>query len=326
MAQVVRPQGFIGPLVTMVIGAILLFNGVPGLLQWIGWIGQSALVVGIESAFDTAFIPLILSAAASIIGLAMVRGGFTSLRGVLRGAGQRAREQVRGGVQQVRREAGQRYGEAVGQAEHLQNAVPQSWRERIEAAAREVEGERARRSGAQPQVHASPQQRPQQPRPQAPRQPQPQPQPQRQGQGQQGYPGQGQQGYQGQQDYQGQAAYQGQQQRQPQPAPGSDRLARIEQLRRQVDSRVQQQVGQLQDAGRQAADRVRQAATDEAARVQQRQLPNPSDEVTALIGRLDLADNERIRRRGSSLTRSSLATSSLSKTSLTLNSLLQHRR
>lgn len=317
MAQVVRPQGFIGPLVTMVIGAILLFNGVPGLLQWIGWIGQSALVVGFESAFDTAFIPLILSAAASIIGLAMVRGGFTSLRGVLRGAGQRAREQVRGGVQQVRREAGQRYGEAVGQAEHLQNAVPQSWRERIEAAAREVEGERARRSGAQPQVHApQQQQRPQQPRPQSQRQPQPQ----RQGQRQQGYPSQGQQGYQGQ------AAYQGQQQRQPQQAPGSDRLARIEQLRRQVDSRVQQQVGQLQDAGRQAADRVRQAGIDEAARVQQRQLPNPSDEVTALIGRLDLADNERIRRRGSSLTRSSLATSSLSKTSLTLNSLLQHRR
>ena len=48
-----------------------------------------------------------------------------------------------------------------------------------------------------------------------------------------------------------------------------------------------QQAVHLQDAGTQAANRVRQAAHDEAARVQQRQLPNPSDDVTALIARGD---------------------------------------
>ena len=85
-------------------------------------------------------------------------------------------------------------------------------------------------------------------------------------------------------------------------------------------------IARIGDAGTQAAQRVRQAASDEAARVQQRQLPNPSDEVAALIGRLDLADHERVVHRGSSLTRSSLRTSALSKTSLSLNSLRQHRR
>ncbi len=86
-----------------------------------------------------------------------------------------------------------------------------------------------------------------------------------------------------------------------------------------------QQAVQLGDAGTQAAQRVRQAAFEEAARVQQRQLPKPSDDVTALIGRLDRADAEHVRRQGSSLTRSSLTTSSLSKTSLRLNSLLARR-
>ena len=44
MAQVVRSQGWVGPIVTMVIGGILLLNGVPALIQWLPWIAQTALV------------------------------------------------------------------------------------------------------------------------------------------------------------------------------------------------------------------------------------------------------------------------------------------
>lgn len=316
MAQVVRPQGLIGPLVVTVIGVILLFNGVPALFQWIGWIAQTAVVIGVEGALDTALVPLMLAGGASFVGLLMLRGGFGALRSLARGATQRAQAQVRGGVQQVRREAGQRYadvrqevgqryGEARAQAEHLQPSSQQGWFERIESLGREVEAERARRSG-QPVAQQPPRQQQQRQRP--PQAPQRAPQPAQQRPPQQRPP---------------------QPQRQPQPAqqqraPGGERLGRIEELRQRVDSRVQQ-AAHLQDAGTQAANRVRQAAHDEAARVQQRQLPNPSDDVTALIGRLDRADGERVRRHGSSLTRSSLTTSSLSKTSLRLNSLLARR-
>lgn len=325
MAQVVRPQGLIGPLVVTVIGVILLFNGVPALFQWIGWVAQTAVVIGVEGALDTALVPLMLAGGASFVGFLMLRGGFGALRSLARGATQRAQAQVRGGVQQVRREAGQRYddvrqevgqryGEARAQAEHLQPSSQQGWFERIESLGRQVEAERARRSG-QPVAAQQPprrqQQRPQQAPQQAPQQRAQQPPQQRPLQQQQR-----------------QQQRPPQPQRQPQPAqqraPGGERLGRIEELRQRVDSRVQQAV-HLQDAGTQAANRVRQAAHDEAARVQQRQLPNPSDDVTALIGRLDRADGERVRRHGSSLTRSSLTTSSLSKTSLRLDSLLARR-
>lgn len=317
MAQVVRPQGFIGPLVVMVIGIVLLFNGVPALFQWLSWAAQSAILIGVEGALETALLPLLLAGGASFVGLLMLRGGFGALRALARGATQRAQAQLRGGVQQVRHDAGQRYadarhevgqryGEARAQAEHLQPSSQQGWFERIESLGREVETERARRAGQpvsaqQPPRHPQPQQRQPQQRSQQPQR-QPQQQPQRQAQPQR----------------QGQAAQQRAQQ------PGGERLGRVEELRQKVDGRVQQ-AHQLQDAGMQAAQRVRQAAHEEAARVQQRQLPNPSDDVTALIGRLDRADGERVRRHASSLTRSSLTTSSLSKTSLRLNSLLARR-
>lgn len=300
MAQVVRPKGFIGPLVVTVIGVILLLNGVPALLQWIGWIAQTGLVIGVETAIDTALVPLLLAAGATFVGFLMLRGGFGALRSVARGATQRAQAQARGGVQQVRREAGQRYGEARAQAEHLQSSQ-QGWFERIETLGREVESERARRSGQpvaaqQPPRHPQPQQ--QQPQQAQPQQAPPQPRPQQ--------------------------PQQPSQQSRGQRGAGAERLGRIEELRQRVDGRVEQ-VGKLQDAGTQAAQRVRQAAFDEAARVQQRQLPKPSDDVTRLIGRLDRADAEHVRRQGSSLTRSSLTTSSLSKTSLRLDSLLARR-
>ncbi|WP_425842908.1 hypothetical protein [Agrococcus sp. TSP3-2-1] len=308
MAQVVRPQGFIGPIVLLIIGIVLLFNGVPALIQWIGWVAQVSLITGVEGALEQAGGPLLLAAGATFVGFLLLRGGWNALMSLARTASKRAQEQVRTGAQQVRREVDQRRTQATAQAQHLQDRVPQSWRERIDAAAREVEAERARRSGEQPNVFASSQwqaphdrQRVPQQAPAQQRQQQPMQQPMQQ-------PGQRP------------AAQQVGQQ-----APGADRLARIEQLRQQVDSRSQQARG-LQDAGKSAAQRVRQAAVDEAARVQQRQLPNPSDEVSALIGRLDAADTERIRRRGSSLTSSSLSTSALSKTSLTLDSLLRHRR
>lgn len=315
MAQVVRPLGFIGPLVVMVVGIVLLLNGVPALFQWLSWVAQTAIVIGVEGALETALLPLLLAGGASFIGVIMLRGGFGALRSLARGATQRAQARLRGGVQQVRHEAGQRYddvrqevgqryGEARAQAEHLQPSSQQGWFERIESIGREVESERARRAGQpvatpQPPRHPQPQQRPQQAQ-QRPEQPQRQSQPaQRQ-------------------------AQPAQRPAQPAQQPGAERLGRIEQLRQRVDGRVQQ-AQQLQDAGVQAAQRVRQAAHDEAARVQQRQLPNPSDDVTALIGRLDRADGERVRHRASSLTRSSLRASSLSKTSLRLNSLLARR-
>ncbi|QUW18326.1 hypothetical protein [Agrococcus sp. Marseille-Q4369] len=301
MAQVVRPQGFIGPIVLLIVGVVLLINGVPALIQWIGWVAQVSLVSGVERAIEQAAGPLLLAAGSTFVGFLLLRGGWNALMGLARTASKRAQEQVRTGAQQVRREVDERRPQATGQAQHLQDRVPQSWRERIDAAAREVEAERARRSGQQPDVYAnsqwqSPQGQQQRPQ-QAPTQQQPMQQP-----------------------VQRPAA-----QQVGQRAPGADRLARIEQLRQQVDSRSQQ-AGRLQDSGTSAAQRVRQAAVDEAARVQQRQLPNPSVEVSALIGRLDAVDTERIRRRGSSLTSSSLSTSALSKTSLTLDSLLRHRR
>lgn len=63
-------------------------------------------------------------------------------------------------------------------------------------------------------------------------------------------------------------------------------------------------------------------AADRAAQV----LPQRLDSATeALVGALDIADAERVRRRGSTLVRSSLTTGALSKTSLRTNSLFRHR-
>src|SRR5690606_7940984 len=94
----------------------------------------------------TALVPVMLAGAATFIGFLMMRGGFGALRQRARGAAKRTQEQVRSGVQQVRSQANERYGEASSQAEHLVNKVPQSWRERINAAAAAVEQERAARA------------------------------------------------------------------------------------------------------------------------------------------------------------------------------------
>ncbi|MCR8672076.1 hypothetical protein, partial [Agrococcus sp. HG114] len=154
MAQVVRPQGFIGPLVVLIIGAVLLFNGVPALFQWLSWAAQSALVLGVEAALETAAVPLLLAGGSTFIGFLMLRGGWASLMALARGATKRAQEQVRTGAQQVRREVDQRRGELTARAQQLEDRVPQAWRDRIDAAAREAEAERARRSGQQPGVRA----------------------------------------------------------------------------------------------------------------------------------------------------------------------------
>lgn len=318
MAQVVRPQGWIGPLVTFVIGIILLFNGVPALVQWLPWIAQSALLVGMDQALETALVPLLLAGAATFIGFLMMRGGFSSLRQLVRGASSRATEQARTGVRQARREVTQRSGELSSQAEHLVNRVPQSWRERIEAAASAVERERAQRAGAsagQQQAIAAQGQRAQYG------------QDSRQGQAQQAgepYLGQGRQQGQGQQPGQSQRMQQANPQRQQQ-APGGQRLQRIDELRQRVDARQQQVLHAEQQVARAAADQTRRAAgmaADRAAQV----LPQRLDAATeALVGALDIADAERVRRRGSTLVRSSLTTGALSKTSLRTNSLFRHR-
>lgn len=321
MAQVVQSKGWIGPIVMTVVGVILLFNGVPALIQWVPWIAQTSLIVGVDRALDTALVPLIVAGAATFIGFLMMRGGFSALRHRARGAASRATEQARAGVQQVRREVSQRSGDFASQAEHLVSKAPQSWRERIEAAATAVEHERAQRAGAVP--------------------PQFQGQGHQQGQAQQTgqpYQGQGQQRGQGQQlgqAYQGQGQQQGQgqrmqqEQRPPQPLqqqlPGGDRLQRIEQLRQRVDTRAQHTTRAQQEAAKQAADQVRRAAQLAAERAQQ-VLPQHLDASTqALVGRLDMADAHRVRRAGSSLVRSSLTTSALAKTSLSTNSLFRHR-
>lgn len=318
MAQVVRSQGWIGPLVTFVIGIILLLNGVPALIQWLPWIAQTALIVGVDQALETALVPLLVAGAATFIGFLMMRGGFGALRQRARGAASRATEQARSGVRQVRRGVAQRTGELSSQAEHLVNKVPQSWRERIEAAASAVERERVT------QASAGRQQRPPQ---------------QYQGQGQQ--QGQGQrlgQPYQGQGQQQGQAqrmqqdsvqpvpAPRMQQDARPQQLPGGERLQRIEQLRQRVDSRAQQPTHAQRQAVKETADQVRRAAGLAAERAQN-VLPQHLDESTlALVGRLDLADSARVHRHGSSLVRSSLTTSALSKSSLTTRSLFRTRR
>ncbi len=350
MAQVVQSRGWVGPIVMMAIGVILLVNGVPALIQWLPWIAQTALIMGTDYALEAALVPLIVAGAASFIGFLMLRGGFGALRQRARGAASRAREQARGGVQQVRREASQRSGDARRQADQLVSKVPQSWRERIQAAADAVEHQRVTREAdaARPAWDG---------------------QGARRASGQQAYAGQGQQLGQGQRLQQ--AGQRGQQQSRQQPGqrgqeqsgqrppqsqsqpqsweqlqhgrppqgwqpsqapssvsrerPGAERLARIDELRARLDSGTQQ-AHQAQDAARQAAEQTRRAARAAAERVQQG-LPLRLDEATeALVGQLDLADAERIRRRGSSLTRSSLSMSSLAKTSLSLDSLLQHRR
>lgn len=324
MAQVVSPKGWIGPLVTMVVGIILLLNGVPALIQWLPWIAQSALIVGVDGALETALVPLMLAGAATFIGFLMMRGGFGALRQVARGTASRAREQARTGVQQVRREVSQRSGELSSQAEHLVNRVPQSWRERIAAAASAVEQERAARAGTAPSQQ---QQRPSVPQGQRPQHGQDH----RQGQAQQSgepYLGQGRQQGQGQQLGQGQQQGQGQRMQQPtsqRQQPGGERLRRIDELRQRVDAREQQARQAPEQAARQAAEQARRAASLAAERAQQG-LPQHLDEATAmLVGQLDLADSERIRRNGSTLVRSSLTTSALSKTSLRTNSLFRHR-
>ncbi|WAC67280.1 hypothetical protein OVA14_05955 [Agrococcus sp. SL85] len=295
MAQVVRPQGIIGPIVLLVVGAIVLLNAVPAAFQWIGWIAQSSFALGVEGALETALVPLGLAVGATFVGFLMVRGAWGSLRRSLRGASRRAYDQARSGVQGVRDEAERRYADTQAQMRRASQGIsdaggasaPQSWRDRIEAVAREAEAARQQR----PQQAMPGQQQWQPPQqPAQPRQPAPAPQ-----------------------------------QRQPQQAPGSDRLARIEQLRRQVDERARQARGGG-DARQQA-----QRAAAEAQRLAERAAsavdPSAIDaEVAALVGRLDVADAERMRRRGSSLTSSSLTTGSLARTSLTLNSLLQHRR
>ncbi|MCR8671725.1 hypothetical protein, partial [Agrococcus sp. HG114] len=99
-----------------------------------------------------------------------------------------------------------------------------------------------------------------------------------------------------------------------------------EELRGRVDERLQRQVAEGAEAARRAGGQVRRAADMAAARAEQG-VPSTGDPlVEALVGRLDLADAERVRRRGSSLVRSSLTTSALSKTSLTLDSLQRRRR
>jgi pyruvate/2-oxoglutarate dehydrogenase complex dihydrolipoamide acyltransferase (E2) component len=312
MAQVVRPQGFIGPLVILVVGIVLLFNGVPALIQWLSWIAQSALVIGVEGAMDQAIVPLLLAGLSTFVGFLMLRGGWGSLMKLARSASSRAREQARTGVQQVRREVDQRYSQVSSQAEHLQNRVPQSWRDRIEAAAQEVEQERARRSGQQPQVHSAQQHAVQQPRPQGQQRP---PQPQQQRPQQQRPP-------------QVAPAQAPQQPRQPQ-APGADRLQRIEDLRQRTGERARQLLGDDLDV-RQAAQELRRASQRAARQAQQTAgaaLPMHFDESTqALLGRLDAEEAQRVHHRGSTLTRSSLRASSLAKTSLSLNSLRQSHR
>ncbi|WP_306233137.1 hypothetical protein [Agrococcus beijingensis] len=313
MAQVVRPQGFIAPLVILIVGIVLLFNGVPALVQWVSWIAQSALVIGVEDALSEAAVPLLLAGLSTFVGFLMLRGGWSALMKLARSASSRAQEQVRTGAQQVRREVDQRVSQVSSQAEHLQNKVPQSWRDRIEAVAQEAEQERARRSGQQPQVHAQQPQRVQQyvqaqrPSEQPMQRPVQQPVQQRPVQ---------------------QQAAQAQPQRQPQ-APGADRLQRIEELRRSTGERAEQLLSGQADPRRAAQD-VRRASQQAAKLAQQAAstaLPMRLDEATqALVGRLDSADAERIKQHGSALTRSSLRSSSLSKTSLSLNSLLQHHR
>ncbi|WP_026372728.1 hypothetical protein [Agrococcus lahaulensis] len=304
MAQVVRPQGFIGPIVLLIVGIVLLINGVPALVQWIGWVAQVSLVTGVEGALEQAGGPLLLAAGSTFVGFLLLRGGWNALMGLARTASKRAQEQVRRGAQQVRREVDERRTQATAQAQHLQDRVPQSWRERIDAAAREVEAERARRSGQQPNVYANSQwQAPQRAPQHAPAQPRPQQAPSQQA---------------------------AQQRPAPQPArqqsPGADRLARIEQLRSRVGERLERQAAQSPQAAKQTATQVKRAAEMAAARAQRGAESSLDPEVQALVGRLDLADAERVRRRGSSLTSSSLSTSALSKTSLTLDSLLRQRR
>ncbi|WP_404312566.1 hypothetical protein LG314_01525 [Agrococcus terreus] len=323
MAQVVRPQGIIGPIVLLVIGVILLLNGVPNLFQWLGWTAQTAVVWGVDTALETALVPLLFAGGASFIGLLMVRGGWGALRRALRGTGQRAGDRLRSSLGQARNEAEERYAatqeqlrQATQRAQDARTsgqsavqsaaaAAPQSWRERIEAVARETEAARRQEW--------------------APQQPQ-------QGRAQQGYgqqPGQqlpwqlGGQQAPAPQQVANPAPQQwrppAQQQLQNPAQPGADRLARIEQLRGQVEQRA-----------RRAADDPRRAAAQAATTAQRaaRAMPQPhlDAEVEALVGRLDLADSERIRPRGSSLSSSSLTTHSLSRTSLSLNSLLQRRR
>ncbi|GEK80279.1 hypothetical protein [Agrococcus baldri] len=314
MAQVVQSKGWVGPLVMMVVGVILLANGIPAFIQWLPWVAQTALIMGMDYALETALVPLLLAAAATFIGFLMLRGGFGALRQRARGAARRAQEQVRGGVEQVRREASQRSGDARSQAQQLVNKVPQGWRERIEAAAAAVEQERAARAVD----HAHPEWEGQGAR-RAAEQPQ-----QFRGQGQQQGQGQHLQGQQQGHPQQGRPAAQQQPAQRQQQLPGGERLSRIEELRSRVDAKAQQAV-QGQDAARQAAQQARRAAKAAAERVQQG-LPLHLDDATeALVGRLDLADAERLRRRGSSLVRSSLTTGALRKTSLSTNSLFRHR-
>ena len=79
MAQVVRQRGFVGPLILLVVGAILLLNGIPAVVQWMAWVARTAVVVGTDSAIETAAAPIALGAVLSFIGLLLVRGSLSAL-------------------------------------------------------------------------------------------------------------------------------------------------------------------------------------------------------------------------------------------------------
>ena len=81
MAQVVRPQGFIGPIVLLIVGVVLLINGVPALIQWIGWVAQVSLVSGVERAIEQAAVPLLLAAGSTFVGFLLLRGGWIGPQG-----------------------------------------------------------------------------------------------------------------------------------------------------------------------------------------------------------------------------------------------------
>lgn len=301
MAQVVRPQGFVAPLVMLAIGGVMLVNAVPNLVQWATWIPQAAIFYGLEGAIERAAVPLIIASVVGVIGLLFVRGAVSALRNRARGAGQRAREQARAGVQQARQRS--------DAARSAVQRAPSGWRERVEHALREAEA----RLDASVQNPAA------------------QPQPVQQRVANPGAPewrGQGGEGWQGQapqqparQQPQEQAQQQPRRQPQQRPeAPGADRMRRIEELRRRIDQRANEIRQQPGTDARRAAEQVRRAALEAASQVG---LPQHDAAVAALVESLDIADGERMRRRGSSLTSSSLTTSSLARTSLTTNSLLR---
>lgn len=165
------PKAAVTGIVLLVVGAVLLFNGVPSLLTSLGSLAQWTAAVGFDSALETVAPYLIIPALMSIAGLVMVRGGF----GMLRRQGKRGARWARSEWQERQPQVQQRVQSARDQLQSQGSAAWQQAQQRVQQQAPAWAQQQGRTGWpGQPQQQLAGQ-RPASPGPQQQRAPQPPP-------------------------------------------------------------------------------------------------------------------------------------------------------